>query len=79
MSSNINNPRHYIFTFPCNEVRDVIADRVAYAITVWTPACLYDYINAIKYVLRAPEKNKLEDLKKARACLDNLINTIEKL
>lgn len=35
--------------------------------------------NVLKYVCRWPDKNGLEDLKKARWYLDRLINHIEKL
>lgn len=34
--------------------------------------------NIIKYILRWPKKNGLEDLKKARWYLDKMINEIEK-
>lgn len=35
--------------------------------------------NILKYVCRWPQKNGLEDLKKARWYLDRLINHVEKL
>ena len=35
--------------------------------------------NVLKYICRWPQKNGLEDLKKARWYLDRLINHVEKL
>lgn len=68
----VNHPKHYKSESGM-EVIDVIkaftADLKGYQAT--------DTGNIIKYILRWPHKNGLEDLKKARWYLDDLINTIE--
>ena len=68
----VNHPKHYKSESGL-EVIDVIkaftADLKGYQAT--------DTGNIIKYILRWPHKNGLEDLKKARWYLDDLINTIE--
>ena len=78
MSDNVTKPSHYQFYEPCNEVRDVIRDRAVCAIlNGWRAYVLYDYLNAIKYVLRAPAKNGAEDIKKAIYTLQSLLGIIE--
>jgi len=85
MTDPVTKPAHYQFYRPCREVRDVIDDRVAHLFRDDAPAVeynkadlMYDYINSIKYLLRAFEKNGLEDLRKAQYCIGNMIFTIEK-
>lgn len=69
----VNHPSHYKSKSGM-EVIDVIkaftADLKGYQAT--------DTGNIIKYILRWPHKNGLEDLKKARWYLNDLIDTIEK-
>ena len=78
MTDNVTKPRHYQFYKPCNEVRDVIRDRTICAVlNGWPEDVLYDYLNAIKYVLRAPAKNGAEDIKKAIYTLQTLLEMIE--
>ena len=75
----ISNPNHYQFKEPCKEVRDVIRDRLqcihdSERVYLVKPGVIaYDYANAIKYLLRWWDKNGLEDLLKAKYCLDSLI------
>lgn len=70
----ISRPSHYQFSKPCYEVRDVIIDRNERAVNSFGTVSIYDYDNAIKYILRAPYKNGVEDLQKAKQCLCNMIN-----
>lgn len=76
--NNVTNPRHYQFSKPCNEVRDVIRDRVNKCIN-WpvNTDIVYDYSNAIKYLLRWFEKNGTEDLRKAKYCIDSMLRILE--
>lgn len=60
-SSSVNHPAHY--NQGSIEVIDAIED--------WKLS--FHAGNVIKYVVRAPHKNGLEDLKKARWYLDRLI------
>lgn len=68
----VNHPQHYKSESGL-EVIDVIkaftADLKGYQAT--------DTGNIIKYILRWPHKNGLEDLKKAQWYLNDLINTVE--
>lgn len=77
--NTITNPQHYIFNNPCPDVISVIEDRLRMMIfyTAWPPETGYAYTNIIKYILRAPLKNKLEDLKKSKFLLDRMIDCIE--
>lgn len=85
MSDKITQPSHYQFRKPCNEVRDVIRDRTERLIntnlvkkrTAEIADLIYDYSNSIKYLLRCFDKNGTEDLKKARYCIDTLLNLLE--
>lgn len=71
-------PSHYQFSDVMREVRDVIRDRTVVYLDNGLPAeGIYDYDNAIKYILRAPAKNGIEDLRKAKYCLDSLIDLLE--
>lgn len=76
----VNHPSHYQFRYPCDEVRDVINERVSGAID-YSPlpyGALYDYSNAIKYILRAPYKGDItKDLKKAKNCIESILNLLE--
>jgi len=79
----ILHPSHYQFKKPCKEVRDVIRDRLnrlhgSSRVYPARPGDLaYDYANTIKYLLRWSDKNGLEDLKKAKFCLDSMIALFE--
>lgn len=81
---NVTKPKHYQFSKPCNEVRDVIKDRVKRLLNENSPAVgydkrelLYDYENSIKYLLRWFEKNGAEDLRKAKYCIDQMLCILE--
>lgn len=67
MSDNVNHPDHYTWkSVECFKVLEVMIQGLAsYA------ACLM--WNIIKYLYRYPKKNGVEDLKKARYYLDELI------
>jgi hypothetical protein len=78
----VNFPLHYQFNKVTHDVEDVIHDRlvslkdveelsVATALLIARP-----YANAIKYTLRAFHKNGIEDLKKARRELDQIIEIL---
>lgn len=77
--NNVTNPKHYQFSKPCNEVRDVIRDRLNRYLnfTDGQSDLLYDYSNAIKYLLRWFEKNGTEDLRKAQYCIDSMLRILE--
>jgi retron-type reverse transcriptase len=75
----VTKPSHYQFNQPCNEVRDVIRDRLAgYFLETGDTYLMYDYSNAIKYLLRWYAKNTVEDLKKARYCINTMLEFLEK-
>jgi hypothetical protein len=76
--NNVTKPKHYQFSEPCIEVRDVIRDRLDRCIK-WpvNSKILYDYSNAIKYLLRWFEKNGTEDLRKAKYCIDSMLSILE--
>jgi hypothetical protein len=78
-SNNITNPKHYQFSKPCNEVRDVINDRLNKFLKYsgGKSQILYDYMNLIKYSMRWFEKNGIEDLRKAKYCLDSMLSVLE--
>ena len=69
---NVNHPAHYKSESGL-EVIDVIkaftADMKGYQAVATA--------NIVKYVLRCNKKNGIEDLKKARWYLDDLINSLE--
>lgn len=66
----INHPSHY--THGSFEVIDVIEDNLTFE-------GLEGFLkgNVMKYVMRYPHKNGVEDLKKARWYLDRLIDELE--
>jgi len=72
-NNNVTHPSHYQFNKPCAEVRDVINDRVGQGYYSLPQHTVYDYSNAIKYLLRAPFKSGLEDFKKAAYCIQCII------
>jgi hypothetical protein len=75
----VTKPSHYQFNKPCNEARDVIKDRLKKYVENDGEflEVLSDYSNAIKYLLRWFDKDGLQDLKKARECIDQMIATIK--
>lgn len=75
--NEITKPSHYQFAHRCDEVRDVIRDRTDGAFQEWGPESVYDYTNAIKYILRAPYKNKLKDLRKAKYCIESILELLD--
>lgn len=73
MSDNVNSPKHYQLEGLNIEVIDVIK-------SVLGSDKFEGYCrgNVIKYIMRADEKNGLEDLKKARVYLNWEIESKEK-
>lgn len=73
MSDNVNSPKHYQLEGLNIEVIDVIK-------SVLGNDKFEGYCrgNVIKYIMRADEKNGLEDLKKARVYLNWEIESKEK-
>ena len=67
----VNKPPHY--TYGGSEVIDIIRD--ATINSIGSEGFLHG--NVIKYILRYPYKNGIEDLKKARVYLDWLIEELE--
>ena len=62
------------------EVKHIINDRLTrYSHTDMYSriGLMYEYSNAIKYVLRAPFKNGLEDLNKAIECLTQMRDALQ--
>lgn len=70
---NVNHPRHY----QANNGMEVIDIIEAFTAELKGVEAT-DTGNVIKYILRWPHKNGVEDLKKARWYIDHLINHIEK-
>jgi hypothetical protein len=76
--NNVTFPSHYQFEGEVTEVRDVIRDRTVLYYEAGLPLeGLYDYLNAIKYILRAPGKHGIEDFKKAEYCISSLVGVLE--
>ena len=70
----VDSPRHYYIGDTGLEAIDVID---AVLDTDWlTPKEGYVYGNILKYLLRAPNKNQLEDLRKAHKYLNWLIESL---
>ena len=69
----VNHPNHYQ-----SEAGLEVIDVIEAFTSKLTGVEAFDTGNIIKYVCRWPEKNGLEDLKKARWYLSHLINHIEK-
>jgi hypothetical protein len=74
----IKRPKHYQFDRLCAEVKDVIKDRVALLLASgYHTDMVYDYTNSIKYLLRWPDKNGLEDIKKCIECAERMAEFLE--
>lgn len=74
-SNPIHSPSHYqsVDGLECREVqRNFVPKYEKYGGQV-----CYDVGNVIKYILRAPDKNGLEDLLKAKQYLDWIIEEVE--
>jgi len=71
---NVTKPKHYMLFNEEKEVIDLIADRCVLMQAVYhNPSGAYQYGNAIKYLMRWPVKNGVEDLRKCRQYLDMMI------
>lgn len=61
MNDKVNQPKHYQFgKFNAHTIIETVAK------TYTSTAVFYHVGNALKYLLRAPRKNGLEDLKKRK-------------
>lgn len=69
MTDNVNHPKHYDILEGVEAI-DIIKAILKDADDGYVAYC---YGNVIKYILRAPNKNGVEDLKKARVYLDWII------
>lgn len=68
----VNKPSHYMLGDI--EVKDIIA---IVADKYHKGSVAHNVASALEYQMRAPEKNGLEDIKKARKCLDFAIENWE--
>ena len=69
MNDKVNPPKHYQFgKFNAHTIIETVAK------TYTSTAVFYHVGNALKYLLRAPRKNGLEDLKKAKKSIEFAIN-----
>ena len=62
---NVNSPSHYMLGI--HEVKDIVS---LVADKYHKGSVAHNIASALEYQMRAPEKNGLEDIKKARKCLD---------
>lgn len=68
----VKQPPHYQFgIFTANVIIEVVGK------TYKSASVFYHVGNALKYLMRAPRKNGLEDLKKAKESVDMAINVWE--
>jgi len=72
MADNVNHPSHYISKKGIEAI-DVIEAFTEGLNGIYAT----DTANVLKYIMRWPHKNGLEDLKKARWYLDHLISRVE--
>lgn len=80
----VQNPSHYMLRKDL-EVRDVInaflnkiINETPYPSADPVFAHLYEYSNAVKYLLRSPFKaDPVKDLKKAKFCIESILKTLE--
>ena len=49
----------------------------AFATTKWSPFVEHLRFGAVEYLLRAPDKNGIEDIRKARFLLDRIVKEME--
>jgi len=80
--NDVTKPTHYQFLSPCKEVKEVINDcnlRVIHEDRDpdFPLDKLYEWDNAIKYILRAPFKNGKQDFEKAQECIRSLLENYE--
>lgn len=74
---NVNNPKHYVVDIDGEKVNTLkMVQAVVRPITNGVVASAVKDI--LKYVIRAEKKNGLEDYKKARFYLDEIIKELEK-
>ena len=66
---NVNSPSHYMLGD--HEVKDIVS---LVADKYHKGSVAHNIASALEYQMRAPEKNGLEDIKKAKKCLDFAID-----
>ena len=66
---NVNSPSHYMLG--SHEVKDIVS---LVADKYHKGSVAHNIASALEYQMRAPEKNGLEDIKKAKKCLDFAID-----
>ena len=72
MTDDVTQPSHYMLMNGDLETIDLIRDRT----TPMTGYGGYCYGNAIKYLMRWPYKNGVEDLRKCKQYLDMMIEDL---
>lgn len=83
MTEQVKRPSHYVLNIELAigrdlEVRDIINERCQQFTATemyQRSGALYDYANAIKYILRAPFKNGRQDLEKALECINLILES----
>lgn len=71
-ADNVNEPTHYkTKSYECRKVMDELIE------TITDGKEAYNYGNIFKYIWRYKKKNGIEDLKKAKNYLDDLIKYLE--
>ena len=76
---SVTKPKHYMLFSEEKQVIDLIRDRceVMYThVDSLSVSSGYEYGNAIKYLMRWPLKNGVEDLRKCRQYLDMMIEEL---
>ncbi|QIN27702.1 DUF3310 domain-containing protein [Staphylococcus chromogenes] len=72
MVDNVHQPPHYQFgKFSANVIIELVGK------TYKSASVFYHVGNALKYLMRAPRKNGLEDLKKAKQSVEFAIDCWE--
>lgn len=74
---NVNNPKHYVVDIDGEKVNTL---PMVYGVvrTITNGVVSSGVKDVLKYVIRAEKKNGLEDYKKARFYLDEIIKELEK-
>ena len=75
----VTKPNHYMLMDGTVETKDLIRDRVSqylHCTNDHTPYMGWLYGNAIKYMMRWPDKNGLEDIRKCKQLLNMMIEEL---
>ena len=73
--NSIDSPNHYqlIDGMEVRDILEILADKLNYGNVPPTPLFISDYVQMMQYLMRFMGKNGVEDLKKAKYYLDQLI------